>query len=473
MTIKYIFDEIAAESGDKAKVAILSKYQDNELLKRVLYMANSKRVKFYLKQLPEYAFDGDSTFTLDEALNEIQKIADREYTGHTAINFLKQILSCLTPDDAYIIERIIEKDCKIGMGTTFMNKVFKDLIEDTPYMGAISFDEKKARLIFDKGKKGLSQIKMDGRYCNAIIRNGEVELESRSGETTHVTGAAFLSELALMDNVVLNGELTMDGVPRYESNGMIASIIDICGKKSERTDKENTKKLEAFQKKHGSFEKALASIRYTVWDCISIDEYFAKKSKTPYKTRLKNLEGILYGNESPTNMVSLIESRVVNSYKEAMDHFQEVIATEIDGVPLEGTILKAEDGEWKDGKPTWQIKMKLEMDVDLIIVGFNYGTKGTKNEHVISSLNCESSDGLLKTRPQGIKEDMMVYITENQDKLLGKIVQVKCNGVSHDKDENYSLMYPAFIEFRDDKNTCDSLEGIKEIENMAKSLASV
>lgn len=471
MTIKQIFDEIASTSGNNAKIDILRKYQDNELLKRVLYMANSKRVKFYIKQIPEYVCDGNSTYTLNEGLDILQKIADREYTGHDAIAVLLDLLQSSTRDNAFIIERIIEKDCKIGMGTTFMNKVFKDLIEDTPYMGAISFDEKKARSIFEKGRRGISQIKMDGRYCNAIIRNGEVELESRSGETTHTTGAKFLAELANFEDCVLNGELTMDGVPRYESNGIIASIIDICGKKDERTDKENTKKLEAFEKKHGSFEKALNSIRYTVWDVITIDEYFNKSSKTPYLNRLSNVERII--REAGSTMVQMIESRIVHSYKEAMDHFQEVLATEVNGVPQEGTILKSEVGEWKDGKPTWQIKMKLEMDLDLVIVGFNYGTKGTKNENVISSLNCESSDGLLKTRPQGIKEDMMQYITENQDKLLGKVVQVKCNGLSHDKDGNYSLLYPAFVVIRDDKDTCDSLEGIKNIENMVKSLATV
>jgi DNA ligase 1 len=470
MTIKQIFDEIASTSGNLAKIEILGKYKDNELLKRVLYMANSKRVKFYLKQVPEYACDGNSTYTLSESLDMLQKIADREYTGHDAINFLKEILCGSTKDNAYIIERIIEKDCKIGMGTTFMNKVFKDLIEDTPYMGAISFDEKKARAIFAKGKYGFSQIKMDGRYCNAIIRSGEVELESRSGETTHVTGAKFLAELANFEDCVLNGELTMDGVPRYESNGMIASIIDICGKKDERTEKEHAKKLEVFEKKHGSFEQALNSIRFTVWDTITVDEYFNKSSKVPYLNRLGNVERII--REAGSTMVKMIESRVVHSYKEAMDHFQEVLATEVDGVPQEGTILKAFDGDWKDGKPTWQIKMKLEMDVDLVIVGFNYGTKGTKNENVISSLNCETSDGLLKTRPQGIKEDMMKFITENQDNLMGKVVQVKCNGLSHDKDGNYSLFYPAFVMVREDKNTCDSLESIKEIENMVKSLAT-
>jgi len=44
--IKEIFDEIAAEGGSNKKMEILGKYKDNELLKKVLYLANSKRVKF-------------------------------------------------------------------------------------------------------------------------------------------------------------------------------------------------------------------------------------------------------------------------------------------------------------------------------------------------------------------------------------------------------------------------------------------
>jgi DNA ligase-1 len=468
MSIKQIFDEIAAESSTNQKMEILKKYKDNKLLKRVLYLANSKRVKFFIKQIPEYTPNGGHS--LEMALFGLDALITRKVTGSEATGYLKSILTSLSSEDAYILERIIEKDCKIGMGTTFMNKVIKDLIEDTPYMGAISFDEKKARAIFDKGGRGISQIKMDGRYCNAIIRGGEVELESRSGEATVVTGAKFLAELGNFEDCVLNGELTMDGVPRYESNGIIASVIDIQSKRGERTEKETEKKLEAFEKKHGSFEKALNSIRYTVWDTISVDEYFDKSSKTPYIDRLGKVEQLI--SKSGSTMVYMIESRIVHSYAEAMEHFQEVLATEVNGVPQEGTILKAEKGSWKDGKPTWQIKMKLEMDVDLVIVGFNYGTKGTKNENVISSFNCESSDGLVKTRPQGIKEDMMVYITENQDKLMGKILQVKCNGLSKDKEGNYSLLYPSFVEVRDDKNTCDSLESIKNIENMVKSLTT-
>lgn len=462
MTIKQIFDEIAAESGNNAKIEILRKYSDNELLKKVLYMANSKRVKFYLKRVPEYT-DARNKISLSEALGELELISNRELTGNSAVNHLIDILSLSEPDDAYIIERIIEKDCKIGMGTTFMNKVFKGLIEDTPYMGAVSFDEKKARKIFEKGGKGISQIKMDGRYCNAVIRSGEVEMESRQGEPTILTGAKFLDELSSFEDCVLNGELTMIDTPRYESNGIIASLIDILGKKESRTEKENEKKLKAFTDKHGSLEEALDKIRYTVWDLLTVDEYFNKSSKLKYVERLAYLEKMIY--KSKPSHVNIVESVIVHNYAQAMTHFQEVLSA-----GEEGTILKSWDGEWKDGKPTWQIKMKLEMDVDLRIVGFNYGTKGTKNENVISSLNCESSDGLVKTRPQGFTEELMQYVTENQENLLGTVIQCKCNGLSNDVDGNYSLLYPSFAGFRDDKDTCDSLNSIKEIENMAKTL---
>jgi hypothetical protein len=460
MTIKQIFDEIAAEPGTNQKMVILGKYRDNKLLERVLYLANSKRVKFYIKQLPTYPISRGE-IGLDSALDSLSDLSTRKVTGHSAIGHLVHLLSSCVADDAYIIERIIEKDCRLGMGTTNINKIFKDLIEDTPYMGAISFDEKKALAIFNDGRRAYSQIKMDGRYCNAIIRNGEVELESRQGEATVVTGATFLQELADFPDCVLNGELTMDGVSRYESNGIIASIISILSKKESREPAETLKHIAKFQQKHGDFTIALESIRFTVWDTITVDEYFDQKSTTPYHERIVNYSTALY-DLKPT-MISAVEMYDVANYEQALVRFQEALA---DG--QEGTILKAVDGGWKDGKPNWQIKMKLEMDVDLRITGFNYGTG--KNINVISSVNAESSDGKVVTRPTGINESMMQHITDNQDQLLGTIMECKCSGLSKDSEGNYSLLHPVFKTLRDDKDTCDDLNSIIAIENMVKGL---
>lgn len=460
--IKAIFDEIAAEPGTNKKMEILGRYKDNELLKRVLYLANSKRVKFYIKQIPSYkpSSIGDTYGMLENNLDALGRLSSRELSGHAAIQHLTNTLQYSNTDDAYIIERIIEKDCKIGMGTTNINKIFPNLIEKTPYMGAVAFEAELAKAIFKNGEPAYSDVKMDGRYSNAIIRGGDVDLESRQGEVTMLDGAKFVSELAKLPDCVLNGELTIDGMSRYESNGIIASLVSIGDKKIAGED--ITKEIVKLKKKHNvDYQAALDSIVYTVWDMITVDEYFNQKSDMVYADRrvaLGNLLAVL----NPAK-IRRVASKVVHSYEEAVAHFNEVL-----NLGGEGTILKAMNGKWKNGKPNWQVKMKLEMDVDLKITGFNYGTG--KNAKLISSVNAESACGKVVTSPTGIDEDMMKYITENQEKLANTILEVKCSGLSKDSKGQYSLLHPVFKKLRDDKTDGNTLEEIIGIENMIKGL---
>lgn len=468
MTIKNIFDEIENTSGNKAKMAVLEKYKDNELLREVLYLIKSKRVKFFIKQIPEYTpLKNMIPASLEWALLNLEEISSRRVTGHEAIAHLKMILESVSSDDAYIVERIIDKDPKNGLGRTFINKVIPNLIEKTPYQGAKPFSERLVKDIFKKYKYAYSDVKMDGRYANAIIQSGEVEFESRQGETTYIPSDSLLvQELSKFGDGVLNGELTMEGEDRYTSNGIIASVVDIegRGKMGDRSDEETESKIKAFTKKHGDYKEAIDKIRYTVWDSITLDDYFNKKSDIEYRNRLD----YLYKRTPVLNCtrVNIVERKKVYSYDEAMAHFQEVLAR-----GDEGTILKAPTATWKDGKPNWQVKMKIDMDLDLKIVGFKYGSKGSKNEDVISTLITESSCGKLKTNPAGMKEDMMRYITDNQDKLLGTVVEIRCCGLSQNSDGEYSTLHPSVVELRDDKNTCDSLESAKKIEAMALGLS--
>lgn len=468
--IKKIFDEISSEPGTNKKMEILSIHKagpNSVLLERVLYLANSKRIKFYIKQIPQYNTNGQN-IPLKDAIEMLIELSDRKISGSAGVQHLANILASVSPDDAHIIERIIEKDCKLGMGTTNINKIFMSLIENTPYMGAVPYKKEVAQAIFDDPKNqgyAYSQIKMDGRYCNAIIRDGEVLLESREGNPTYVNGAKFLKELATFSDCVLNGELTIDGVTRYDSNGIIASLVSIGAKKN--NGESIIAEIRDFEKKKKiGYQEALDSIRFTVWDTIKVDEYFACISKTPYHDRLVNLSRIL----KPANptMVSFIKTKKVYSFEQALEHFQENLHH-----GQEGTILKASMGTWEDNKPKWQVKMKLEMTVDLRIVGFNYGTG--KNSQLISSIDVESSDGLVKTSPCGMKEDVMKYVTANQTKLKGTILEVTCSGLSNDSSGNYSLLHPRLAKgdlssFRDDKTTCDSLHSIKDIEAAAKAL---
>jgi ATP-dependent DNA ligase len=465
--IKEILDEITAISGTNDKIKALSQHSDNAMLKVVLYRAHSKRVKFYLRQIPEYTpSEGKLCRDIGWALRRLEDLQFQRVSGNEAIEHLKETLESISKDDATVIELIIGKSTKTGLGTTNMNKVFKNLIEKTPYQGAKPFTEDLARKLFDTPHArefGVrSDIKMDGRYANGLVQSGDVEAISRQGEITHVGDALFLKELSQFPDCVLNGELTIDGLDRYTANGIVASIVDIEGKRETRGPQETSKKINAFTQKHGDYFEMSHNIRYTVWDMITTDEYFDKKSKRPYEERRALLVQML--DKFQTTKISMVESKIVFTYAEAVQHFQEALSR-----GLEGTIIKDMQGAWKDGKPTWQIKMKLEIDVDLKIVGFNYGTG--KNINVISSLDCESSDGLIKTSPTGIKEVMMQHITETQSELLDTILEVKCSGLSQARTGEYSLLHPVFKILRDDKDTCDSLDDIKQIELAAKTLS--
>jgi len=461
-----VLNLIADESGTNEKMNILRKHSKVPHLKEVMYLAKSRRVKFYIRQIPEYEPTG--RIALGEAIKMLDKLSSRSVTGTKAFNELYDILCMCTESDAKVIEKIIDKDLRIGMGSTNINKVFPNLIEKTPYMGAIPYSKEAVENLLAEGSC-FSQVKMDGRYANAIVQSGFVDLESRDGEPTFLPKCKIIKEMEKLPDCVLTGELTIPKVLRYLSNGIIASIISIQKKMDYGIDVQ--KELAQFKKEYGDFQTLADSIVFTVWDCISLEEYHKKSSPVAYNKRLASLRNMLIESEihSRLSSVRLISSKEVFSYKEAMADFYEKLAE-----GEEGTILKAIDGAWKNGKPAWQVKVKLEMEVDLVVNNFLYGTG--KNENVISSIEVSSADGKVATAVSGMTEKVMEYVTKHQKSLKGTIMRTRCSGLSKNSAGGYSLLHPRAgsdnpkLLFRDDKSSADTYAQIVKIENAIKGI---
>jgi len=448
--IKQIFDQLSSDNSTLKKQEILNSVVKNDLLKSVFYLTYSKRIKFYIKQIPDYIKNDTAIMSLEDGLLQLQPLSNRVVTGNAASNHLKWILESLHKDDAFIIERIIEKDCKLGAGTKLINKTWPDLIEKTGYMGCKPYSRKLVDKLLSTNKQLFSQVKMDGQYVNTIIRSGDNEMVSRAGESTNLEAPSFLNDLINFPDCVLNGELTIDDVPRFQSNGMINSLISINTKKINGED--YSKDLKKFESKHMPYREALDRIKLTCWDILTIDEYYNKESKTPYNQRLDRLTELTLG----CKQVNVVETRIVSSIEEILQHFEEVA-----GRGEEGTVVKSMVGTWTDGKPNWQIKIKKEINLDLRIVSFNYGTG--KNSKLISSVNVESADGKLKTSPCGMTEDDMDYVTANMNNLIDKILQIKCSGLSTDSNGNYSVLHPVYEHIRTDKKEANTLNECIEI----------
>jgi ATP-dependent DNA ligase len=196
---------------------------------------------------------------------------------------------------------------------------------------------------------------------------------------------------------------------------------------------------------------------------VSYEGFLNGIYEVEYIKRLEILEELILNCKD--DLVSVTEYKRVYSYKEALRHFKELLDR-----GEEGSVLKTLEGFWEDTKPSHQVKLKLEMELELRIVGFNRGKPKTKYKDTLGSLQVESEDGLLTANMSGITDALRDEIWNNQELWMGKIITGKCNGVSKNKKGGTSLYYPNYGVVRDDKTVANTLPEIMEIQRMKLEL---
>ena len=429
-----IFLDLANTSSRLEKEAILKKHHANETLKRVLFLALDPYTQFYIRKIPVYIPDTSpthrSTMMLEGALDNLQKIINRDVTGNAAINHLKIILESVQADDAKVIERIIEKDLKCGVSEATVNKIWPNLIPTYPVMLASGFDEK---IMNKMTYPAYVQLKLDGMRFNAIVQNGKVDFRSRNGKSIDLLGNLEQEFLALAGElpVVFDGELIVrekNGaiMNRQQGNGILNKAVKGTISSSEA-----------------------AQVEAVLWDIILLKDFKDGFSKMPYEMRFQMLEEL----EMPWR-VSLIENIEVASEDEAHHLFEEYFSK-----GEEGIILKDITKGWEDKRVKHQVKFKGELECDLLCVDWQEGTG--KNVGKLGALVLESSDKLVKVNVgSGFTDEQRDKYTMNN--TVGKIVAVKYNAKIQDKKTGeFSLFLPVFIELREDKDVADSLSSIK------------
>jgi len=391
---------------------------------------------YFIRKIPEYEFK-NSELSLEEALDILEfTFATRKLTGSDAILYFKNLLSYISIENADIIKKIIGRDLKIGLGKTQINKVFKDLTTKMPYMRCdIYGDKTKKNIKFSPG--ACVQLKADGTYRSVTVTNGVVQFNSRSGEEYKYPS---LEEIfcTMKDGVYVGELLVKDINNRAEANGLINSDNPPHDK-----------------------------IFIQLWDYITLDEWSRpkdKNNKKPYSERFSELRIILRDIEN--SALQVIPFEEIGNISQALEFTSKMMSQ-----GFEGAILKDWDTPFVDGTSKMQLKLKLEIDLEVRLVGFQPGTKGSKREGKIGSLIFENDEKTIKGRASGFSDKELDDFTLRQDELLGKIMTVQFNDLTKAQGNNfYALSHPRFITFRDDKNETDTLETAFKLREMAMQL---
>lgn len=430
-----IIEQLNQDNGSNYKMDVLREHKDNETLQKLLKMTYCKVSYTYgisMKNIKaDFGASETGNFTLEYALDILENdFATRKVTGNSALGLLTSILEKLTVEDAEIVKGVINRDLRINMGRSNINKVFKNLIVKPPYMRCGIYTEKTQKKI---NFPAIVQLKADGMFQAINVDQRQVTFTARSGEVRELPHLE--AKFRDFEDGVYIGELLVHGLEnRSESNGVINSD----------DSKEN--------------------VYIQLWDFVTHTEYANGKGKntTTYNQRFQDLINNVVEDEH----IKVIESHQVNTIQEALAHTSKWM-----NEGLEGAILKDYSNVFKDHTSPTQLKLKLEIDAEVRCTGFTAGAKGTKREATFGAISFENDEGTIKGSTSGFTDAQIEEFHNNREKYIGKVMTVQFNDVTKGRDNDYyALSHPRFIEFRDDKNITDTLERVLESKEMAMSL---
>ena len=426
-----IFLDLANTSSRLEKEAILKNNLSNLLLRKVLYLALDPFTQFYIRRIPLYKTGAsNATITLEQGLDELQKLSSRTLTGNAAFYHLQWILESLPAEDARVIERVIEKDLRCGVSDATVNKIWPGLIPTYPVMLASGYDEK---IMNKMTYPAYVQLKLDGMRFNAIVNDGVVEFRSRNGKEINLLGnlEEEFRKLAGGMSVVFDGELVvMDSLGlmnRQKGNGILNKAVK------------------------GTITNTEASKAHAViWDMIPYLDFKKGVCSISYENRFRMLSDLLHDAEK----ISLIENIEVATEDEAHHIFEEYFQN-----GEEGIILKDITQGWEDKRVKHQVKFKGELECDLLCMDWQEGTG--KNVGKLGALVLISADGIIKVNVgSGFTDEQRDKYTRQN--TVGKVVAVKYNARIQDKKTlQESLFLPVFLELREDKTDADVSMDIK------------
>ena len=412
--LQKLIDELKSTNSANDKKEILKKYSE---CKQLLFYTYNSFFNYYVTSdvLKKRDIVADQSTDISNITTLLDKLRNREVTGHAATGLVNRFIK---ENIQYkeLIYKIIDRDLEIRIGIKGINDVFENLIPEFSVALANKYRDyaNKVNLIRDDWR---ASRKLDGCRCIAVIdENQNVRFYSRQGKEFLTLGILRTDIEGLsLKNIVLDGEICL-----VDSQGN-ENFQDVM--------KQITKK-----------EHTIQNPRYKVFDILTTEEFYSKKSKLILTERLSRIDFC-------DVCIEKLQQRRVVSQEELNTLTEEAISN-----GWEGLILRK--NTFYEGKRTNNmLKVKQMHDAEYKVLDLELGEMddGHGNKiKVLSNIIIEHKGNKVGVG-SGFTIEERVRFYNNPAEILNKEVTIQYFAESLNQKGEYSLRFPVIKVIHGDK----------------------
>lgn len=403
-------------------------------LKLVQYCYNPM-ITFGVKQIPETIGIINAENPWDAFQNLLDSLRRRELTGHAARDAIDNMSNRFDSDEWNLFcSAVLKKDLRTNCSEKTINKVCKKTEYEIPIFScqlATSCEDRPQM----KGEMRL-EPKLDGvrvlMWCSydQFTDQRTVVSFSRNGKVFDNFGHIESQISDQLDKIALRS--------RYNDFFLDGEVVGKSFNELMRVarKKENVNADDSF---------------FHVFDFIPVEDFNRGYWNAQLHKRLAVLDKIkpfinkMSNVEYPDHLIVNLDT---SQGRDQMERYAKDCVT--DG--YEGIMIKSLDAPYECKRSTFWMKWKPVITVDLTIVEVEQGTG--KNSNRMGAFVCEGVDNNKFIRVNvgsGVSDSEREEYWLNKDVLIGQTVEILCDSISQNQDGTYSLRFPRFIRFRDDK----------------------
>jgi DNA ligase-1 len=394
-------------------------------------------VTFGIRQVPESSGLEHRANNWQEFDDLMSKLINRELTGNAATDAVKKLAwSFDSVEWNTFVAAIIRRDLRAGISDKTINKICKGTEYEIPVFGcqlATTSDNRPEM----QGIKRL-EPKLDGVRVLMVVTPNNIGTAAVSSLSRN--GKEFDNFTLIEQQISDNFTNLVETNKRTLKNGFVLDGEVISSSFQDLMKQARRKK-----------DVAADDSVFNIFDIIPINEFYNGIYEEPLSKRLKILDKMRPVVDTMSN-VEFLSSIKVNLDTAAGKDQLERYAKDMVAQGFEGIMIKDLDAYYECKRTTSWMKWKPTLTVDLEVVDVQEGTG--KNKGRLGALICSGHDAgvdISVNVGSGFTDADRHDYWDNSDSVIGRTAEILCDAVTQNKDGTYSLRFPRFVRFRDDK----------------------